>query len=339
MEVFIVKKKMFIILFVIIAILAAISAVAVDLSNFNDKEPEKEETTQETTLIEPEVTTQETTLTEPVPDTDQSTSQIPDQSYLGKWYTDENPPDSIDILEITNKFVKFQTGLFRSFDFTATAIQKDGEWIFGNGISHDYSGYNAPVQGHLDFTENSVIVIYDNLGSTFDYLIRSGNNVYEFTRKNELSPDTEPVPDTDQPTPQSPLGDWCLDGNSNDASLIIYEITPDEMKFGVFFHTLCAEWKEMTDGIVATAIKKDGEYVFGYYESLEYRGPYRAKGRFELTDNHVILHMDDYGAIPEDAIAQEIHEYLFTVREDISQSIINECLVTHPYTVVGCYVD
>ena len=122
--------------------------------------------------------------TEPTDESNLPTSIMPDQSYVGVWYTDENRTDEILIYEITDNSVKFNSGIYRLFGFTATAIESDGEIVFGDGVSPDYSGPDM-IRGRLRFENDSVTVIYDNFGN-FDYL-DSWSNIYQFANKDDNS--------------------------------------------------------------------------------------------------------------------------------------------------------
>lgn len=117
---------------------------------------------------------------EPVTAVPQSASKMPDQSFLGVWYTDEYKTDDILIYEITANSVKFNTGAFKLFGFDATATETDGKLLFG----YDNSIYGG-LKGRLEFEENCVTVIYDDFGNFEDY--NSINNVYKFTIKDSNS--------------------------------------------------------------------------------------------------------------------------------------------------------
>ena len=110
--------------------------------------------------------------------------EMPDQSFIGVWATDESKTDEILIYEITENSVKFNTGVYRYFGFTATGILSDGEIVFGDGISSDYHGPYG-IKGRLLFSENSITVIYDDFGD-IDYP-ENWPNSYTFTVKDENS--------------------------------------------------------------------------------------------------------------------------------------------------------
>ena len=109
-------------------------------------------------------------------------SIMPDQSYIGIWYMDDYRTDAILIYEITSDSIKFNTGIFRLFGFTAIAVECEGEFLFG----YDNSLYGG-LKGRLKFEENNVTVIYDSFGYFDDYNI--GTNVYQFTTKDNHSND------------------------------------------------------------------------------------------------------------------------------------------------------
>lgn len=110
--------------------------------------------------------------------------KMPDQSFIGVWSTDEFKTDQILIWEITEVSVKFNTGVSGLFGFDATAMVSDGEIVFGDGVSPGYSGPDG-VKGKLEFSENSVTVIYDDFGSIEDSEYYP--NMYTFTLKDENS--------------------------------------------------------------------------------------------------------------------------------------------------------
>lgn len=165
------KKTVFISLLAITALL--LPSCADNVGENADTLPSDEQTVQTQISTEKNETAAETKAI-------QTATVIPDESYIGVWSTDENRTDEILIYEITSDAVKFNTGVFKSFGFTAAAIIKDGELAFGDGISPDYSGPKG-LMGRLRFGENSVTVIYDSFG-TFEYL-EDGPNEYVFTIK------------------------------------------------------------------------------------------------------------------------------------------------------------
>ncbi len=110
--------------------------------------------------------------------------KMPDQSFIGVWSTDEFKTDQILIYEITAVSVKFNTGVSGLFGFDATAMLSDDEIIFGDGVSPGYGGPDG-LKGRLEFSENSITVIYDDLGS-IEYSEYYPNR-YTFTVKDENS--------------------------------------------------------------------------------------------------------------------------------------------------------
>ena len=109
---------------------------------------------------------------------------IVDERFIGVWSTDELKTNQILIFDITEDSLKFNSGINSFFGFDATAIIADGEIVFGDGISPEYSGPDG-VKGKLKFSNNSITVIYTDFGS-LEYSEYYPNE-YTFTIKDENS--------------------------------------------------------------------------------------------------------------------------------------------------------
>ena len=140
-------------------------------------EPDTKEQTETEEITEPLATSQ----IEP-PDTIEPI--IPDQSYVGYWASQSTSND-IYIYEITSEYIEFNMTIYRSEGFEAVAIMKDGEIVFGDGISPYYHGPDG-TKGRLMFAEGSVTFIFDEFGDVQNY-VKSWGNVYTFTEKTKIS--------------------------------------------------------------------------------------------------------------------------------------------------------
>lgn len=118
---------------------------------------------------------------------DDSSGDVPgiaDKSFIGVWSTDELMTNQILIYEITENSLRFNSGVNSLFGFDATAVILDGEIVFGDGISPDYSGPDG-VKGKLEFSDNSITVTYTDFGS-LEYS-EYYPNTYTFTIKDKNS--------------------------------------------------------------------------------------------------------------------------------------------------------
>ncbi|MBE6708783.1 MAG: hypothetical protein E7578_06030 [Ruminococcaceae bacterium] len=135
-------------------------------------------------LTEDTTTAETTEASETVSDEVPSDAfEMPDQSFIGLWATDEYSTNEILIYEITSEGVKFNTGIHREFGFNATAVVVDGGLAFGDGISPGYSG-PVGIRGRLVFGDTSITVIYDDFGA---FNPAGGVDTYVFTIKDEDS--------------------------------------------------------------------------------------------------------------------------------------------------------
>ncbi|MCI8332604.1 MAG: hypothetical protein HFE78_07245 [Clostridiales bacterium] len=112
---------------------------------------------------------------------------MPEQSYIGVWSTEgvAGHTNSIYIYEITTDTIQFATGVRdRHFGFQGTAIVRDGELVFGDGISPVYSGPSM-LKGRLTLEDNQVTVIYDSFGDI--EANQTEPDTYHFTMRYEDS--------------------------------------------------------------------------------------------------------------------------------------------------------
>lgn len=244
--------------------------------------------------------------TESEPDEIQLPFTMPDQSYIGGW---QDPGiASINIYEITSDSVKFNFIIsYRVERIIATAVVKDGVLVFGDGISPGFYGPEN-LSGHLIIEDNKVSVIIDEFGKTYDAIKESGNvyecnSMYEMTDENlqsslaihpkgiytyDHSTPTDDTPDEVQPPftmpDQSYIGGWLAPGK---AEMCIYEITSDYVKF--HFTVI------RTDCVIATAVEKDGVFVFGDGISPDFYGAENQRGHLVFEDNKVSVIFDDFG--------------------------------------------
>ncbi|MCI8331310.1 MAG: hypothetical protein HFE78_00565 [Clostridiales bacterium] len=236
----------------------------------------------------------------------QPDSFIPDQSYVGEWYTDENPPDDLTIYEISSEFIKFETGLYRLFGFEAIAIQEDGEWKFGDGISPDYEGPSM-LKGRLQFDENSVTVIYDDFGDFAQNNIQP--NIYRFTIKNNDAKDTEPIDDQNRIIGKyTCVSDYC-NNNLKDYPEYLPYITFND------------------DGTCEMLV-----YYIG--------GSTLLPGTYMIEDNKIFVEVDPSGTpvdgIDESGIPYMDDKYVFTITDydhitigSVEGAYFNGCYVAH----------
>ena len=98
---------------------------------------------------------------------------MPNQTYLGTWYTDDFKLDVLNILEISEDKIDFSMGIYRITSITATAENDGGVYKF--------TTEGPPLSGTLEFRESSISVIIDD--SNFEY-IKAGN-IYSFIVKSE----------------------------------------------------------------------------------------------------------------------------------------------------------
>ena len=106
---------------------------------------------------------------------------MPDESYAGTWtlYSTYNY-DYVKIDEITADSIKYRGYINKYYTFSGTAVLKDGEWVFGDGISTDYMGPDG-ITGRLQFTDDSVSIIYDSAVKYDDYYVRKPGHKDTFT--------------------------------------------------------------------------------------------------------------------------------------------------------------
>lgn len=117
----------------------------------------------------------------------------PDESYIGSWAEYIGGAPLLDILSITQDKIVFSVRYPRVWDFHATAIEKDGEIVFGYDVSPDFSispsFYDSEgLHGKLIFDGDRIIMKYEN---SFDedaqLSIYNGSIYYEFDYRTELS--------------------------------------------------------------------------------------------------------------------------------------------------------
>ena len=125
--------------------------------------------------------------TEPSTDTSPQNSIMPDQSYIGVWST-QDATEEIFIYEITPSAVKFDGGFYRTLSYQATAIECDGEIVFGDGRSPDYQG-PSNLKGRLKFEDRCVTLIYDSFGAVPEH-VKDWGTEYEFSVQCSMSEDT-----------------------------------------------------------------------------------------------------------------------------------------------------
>lgn len=109
---------------------------------------------------------------------------IPDQRFIGVWSTDVLKTNQILIYEITEGYVKVNTGVSGLFGVDVTAMLLDGEYVFGDGISPGYDGPEG-IRGRIKFTDDSITVTYDSFGTLADSEYYSDR--YTFTFRDENS--------------------------------------------------------------------------------------------------------------------------------------------------------
>ncbi|MBQ7827502.1 MAG: hypothetical protein IJ386_04475 [Clostridia bacterium] len=145
---------------------------------------------------EPLQTTDRAVTTEPVQTTAEAVTTtvtteppepvVPDQSHIGLWYTDESKTDDIYVYGITEDYVTFQSGIFRTFAFNATARLKNGEFVFET---------DDGIKGKIEFIADGVVLRYDSYGKwgeTYTYL-NEWPNVYKFTVRHTPTTDKSTV--------------------------------------------------------------------------------------------------------------------------------------------------
>ena len=84
--------------------------------------------------------------------TSNATAKMPDQSYIGTWYTaDGKKEEDLTISEITNDTIKFNLGIFRLASIDGTATISGNEIKF---VAIDPAGNN--LYGTLKFSDNTI---------------------------------------------------------------------------------------------------------------------------------------------------------------------------------------
>ena len=109
---------------------------------------------------------------------------IPNEGSIGVWSTDVLKTNQILIYEITEGYVKVNTGVSGLFGVDVTAMLLDGEYVFGDGVSPGYDGPEG-IKGRIKFSQDSITVTYDSFGSLEDSEYYSDR--YTFTIKDENS--------------------------------------------------------------------------------------------------------------------------------------------------------
>lgn len=190
------KKNIFTLL---LAVVVAFAGIAVIINALNADKVEDNNTEASTTMPQPDTTTEtaapipeapkttapETTAAEQTEEsvsTEADTAAAPvdeidkiclDQSYVGKWDA-TNSNTEVGIYEITPDSIKFGLCVVHTLSFRATAVLKDGEFVFGDGISPDFRG-PAMLKGRLEFKDNSIIVYIEDYGKiNYKWMTRAG---------------------------------------------------------------------------------------------------------------------------------------------------------------------
>ena len=114
------------------------------------------------------------------PHSSEPNSVMPDQSYVGV-YVDKYYEDKLFIYEITPDSVHFSMNIFRTVGFEAAAIGKEGQLVFGDGISPDYRGPSG-ITGRLEFDTDGVTLIFEDFGTAYEY-IHGWGTTYRFVIK------------------------------------------------------------------------------------------------------------------------------------------------------------
>mgnify|MGYP000111710680 FL=1 len=92
-----------------------------------------------------------------------TTTFMPDQSYVGRWYSDAIKTDSLDIFEINDK-ITFEMSKYRLDDFAGTAELKDNHIVFVG-----YNGSHQKITGILVFQDNQITLTITNSDAEYFY--------------------------------------------------------------------------------------------------------------------------------------------------------------------------
>lgn len=104
---------------------------------------------------------------------------VPNQNYIGEWYSDKDNLDCLTILEINDDTITFEMSLIRLTVMWATAIIENNEIKFGENILSDYDG--PALNGTLEFYEGGISVAINE--SEVEYI--EAGTIYNFTVKTE----------------------------------------------------------------------------------------------------------------------------------------------------------
>lgn len=175
------KKLISIILLLSFALLVFCSCESVEERAYRKKLETKQNTVIEAVYgTDDETETEPETEAEPAPETEGEPLTV--DEYVGLWKTADGEKQ-VTIYEAGEDKLNVHVTIVRTLTGSGTAVKEGDEYLFGDGISDDYSG-DAGVTGRIVLNGSGVTLTFDSFGESD--ASEEWDHTYELTARSDL---------------------------------------------------------------------------------------------------------------------------------------------------------